>query len=65
MSDRKPLLLVESNPEDRDLFSEAYQVTGLAHDLIMGPNGEEALRLLHPSSLPSAVSVGPAAVVLE
>jgi two-component system response regulator len=65
MSDRKPILLVENNAKDRDLFLEAYRETGLVHQLVVARDGEEALHLLFPSPASSAVPLRPAVVVLD
>ncbi|MCM8735480.1 response regulator [Azospirillum sp. A1-3] len=65
MSAHNPILLVENNAKDRDLFLEAYRETGLVHDLVVARDGEEALKLLLPSPDASAALLRPAVVVLD
>jgi two-component system response regulator len=60
-----PILLVENNAKDRDLFLEAYRETGVGHELVVARDGEEALRLLLPSPASSAAPLRPAVVVLD
>ncbi|WP_376966984.1 response regulator [Azospirillum sp. A26] len=59
---RKPILLVEGDARDRDLFLEACREAGLGQAPVVVRDGEEALRLLSPP-LASAAPLHPAVVV--
>lgn len=43
---KKFILLVEDNPEDRDLTLMALQVNNTANEVVVARDGEEALELL-------------------
>lgn len=62
MTNRTPILLVEGNPRNRDLFLEACREAGLGQAPVVVRDGEEALRLLSPP-LASAAPLHPAVVV--
>lgn len=62
MMNRKPILLVEGDARDRDLFLEACREAGLGQSPVVARDGEEALRLLSPP-LASAAPLHPAVVV--
>lgn len=46
MSDKRRVLLVEDNPDDRELMMVALQENRLANEVLVAKNGEEAIEIL-------------------
>lgn len=56
MSVRRPILLVEDNPDDEALTVRAFQKNGIGHPIVVAHDGAEALEYLH-GALPSQPQV--------
>lgn len=60
----RPILLVEDNPNDLELSLTALQRTGLANDIVIARDGEEAFNYLFYKGIHAGRPQGNPAVVL-
>jgi two-component system response regulator len=63
--ERKALLLVEDNPDDRDLTLRAFQRHGLDDEVAIAEDGEAALAYLHAPGPDGALRPLPEVVLLD
>lgn len=61
--DKKQILLVEDNPDDRDLTKLALQDNGFDVDIIIAEDGEQALELLYGNN--GSTNLTPDLVLLD
>jgi two-component system response regulator len=59
----RPILLVEDNPDDVAFTLRAFKKNNISNEIVVAPNGEEALNLLLPAN--DSPALRPALVLLD
>ena len=65
MRDKKPILLVEDNPDDVELTIRALKKNNISNEIVHAKDGEEALEILMGTSDEGSEPLSPAMVLLD
>ncbi len=62
---RKPILLVEDNPDDEALTLRAFKKSNISNEIVVARDGAEALAYLFPAEGDGPAALHPALILLD